>query len=311
MGQVKTIPNEYTEAHRLARQRFKINPSKCYQRHIREVWGEIEKRAVLTDVKKSKVRQITRSEAESIILKYEWLAADPNKAAPLGRGISAYYGLIYDDELIGASCWGKMGKEVGLICYPEAKANTVCLMRGACVPHAPKNAASFFTQRACLQAYKDFGWEVVFAYSDTDEAGEMGTVYQACGWYYLGQGLGRGERGVHCDYLSPDKTRLITSYQLNHQGAEKKLMKSFGWSPEVKVSMRRWLREVCGWEEIQRKDKKKWVTFVGKRKNELMKMCRFTFQPYPKRCNKATDDLLLLPKTVSSSDLNSAKVAMP
>lgn len=269
------------QMHDIARRRFEADPSKCYQRHIREVWAEVESKPQLLSLKGARVEKITREEAESVILKYEWLAADPRTKSPMGRGISACYGLRLDGELLGANCFGVMGGKIGDICGPEYKNNTVCLMRGACVPHAPKNAASFLTRNACRQAYKDFGWEIFFAYSDTQDAGEMGTIYQACGWWYVGQDLGRAMGSFHMDYLSPDGSQILTSYKLNHQGSDKLFMRSLGWTPED-GAMRPWLISK-GWTLLKRYGKKKWVWFEGHRREELKTRSRYRPLPYPKR----------------------------
>jgi hypothetical protein len=267
----------FQQAHKEAYRRFKSQPSKCYQRHIREVWGELESKPTIPSLKGARVERITRQDAEKIILKYEWLAG-VGTASPMGRGISAYYGLKLDGEILGASCWGRMGGAIGNICGLEYANQTVCLMRGACVPHAPDNSASFFTRNACRQAYKDFGWEVVFAYSDTMDAGEMGTVYQACGWYFLGEGIGSN---VHTDFISPDGSRKITSYQLNHQNDKYSLMRSLGWTPED-GAMRSWL-DFHGWVRKISPVKKKWAWFEGPNREELKSKCRHPFLPYPKR----------------------------
>jgi hypothetical protein len=137
----------------------------------------------------------------------------------------------------------------------------------------------------CKLAHKDMGWGVFFAYSDTDDASEVGTVYQACGWHYIGTGLGRSEGGHHADFLSPDGNRIITSYQLNHD-KERKILKSLGWKHDenAKELMRPWLRNE-GWTEIKRYGKKKWITFVGTdaEKREMRAACRYTLDlPYPK-----------------------------
>src|ERR1039458_288567 len=88
--------------HELARERFKDDPSKCYQRHIREVWGEAEQRPQIQSLAGARVERITREEAASIILKYEWLQS-------MGSGVQACYGLKLGGELLGANCFGSMG----------------------------------------------------------------------------------------------------------------------------------------------------------------------------------------------------------
>jgi len=280
---------DYQEAHKEAYQRFINDPTKCYQRHIREVWAKRENRNPIESLKGAQVRQITRKEAESIILKYEWLAVNPLNKAPMGFGIKAYYGLFLNDELLGANCLGtvsitkRTGSGSANICGVETVEKTVSIARGACVPHAPKNAASFFITHTCRQAYKDFGWQIFVAYSDHD-AGEIGTVYQAANWYYLGVGPGSGK---HYNYLSPDGKKLVKSYQLNHD-KDKKFVKSLGWTESLGVPMRQFLRSK-GWTQIVEKPKGKWVWFEGTKEDrikllQLAKNLRgYKPLPYPKR----------------------------
>jgi hypothetical protein len=281
--------DKYQQAHEEARKRFLVDPSKCYQRHIRELWAELEPRETLPSLKGATVSQINREQAESIILKYEWLAGDPRNKNPLGRGVQAYYGLWLNGELLGANCLGRIGGGVGNICGKYLK-QTGYLMRGACVPHAPKNAASFMTRYTCMTARKDCGWKVFFAYSDTHDAAEMGTIYQACGWYFLGEGLGRLSKSGHLDFLSPDKDEIITSYMLNHGTADERI-KGMGWTGK-KGEKRQTLKQK-GWTVLRRMDKKKWAWFEGTQteKLKMAEACRSHLGikkadwplPYPKR----------------------------
>lgn len=296
------------QAHEEAKNRFLADPSKCYQRHIREVWEERDGRGYpcTPDCRKGcthfprgsrEVRKITREEAASIILKYEWLAADPKNKSPLGRGIETYYGLFLNGELIGANCFGRMGAQIGNICGPHYVDKTGYLMRGACVPHAPMHAASFFTSQSCKLACKEMGWRVIFAYSDTDEASEVGTIYQACGWRYCGEGKdlavnGACGTGNHYNYTSPDGTWTITSYALNHD-KERKILRNLGWTPGIVIvdskgrtrplPMRAWLIAE-GWKQKIEVPKKKWVSFYGTKEDrqEAEKACRYPALPYPK-----------------------------
>lgn len=158
------------EAHSMARQRFDADPSKCYQRHIREVWEELEgRRSPCTDECRKgcphfqkaerEVRKITTDEAASLVLKYEWLAADPKTKSPLGRGIETCYGLFLRGELIGANCFGTMGGKVGDICGPAYADKTGYLMRGVCAHYAPMHAASFFTSMSMQTRERGDGLE--------------------------------------------------------------------------------------------------------------------------------------------------------
>ena len=269
------------EMHTRARQEFLRNPSKCYQGHLRELWRLAEGRETIQSLEGARVEKISRQQAASVILKYEWLAGDPLNKSPMGFGIKAYYGLLLNGELLGAACLGTAGGLVGDICGHEYRSRTVSLVRGACVPHAPANAASFFDSRVCKQAYKDHQWQIFFAYSDS-EAGEIGTIYQAMNWFYLGI---RQNSGRHYDYLSPDGKRLIKSHALNHD-KKRKIMRSLGWTPELGIPMRRWLRDK-NWTQIVHEPKSTWVWFEGSRdeKKKLMDLAKnqrgYLFLPYP------------------------------
>lgn len=250
--------------HDTAGERFKAHPSKCYQRHIRELYAKTEKREPIASLSGAHVEAITNEEASTIILKYEWLRT-------MGSGTVACYGLKLNGELLGVACFSVLGGRIRRICVAgteeetkELESATVCLCRGACVPWAPSNAASFLIRWACKCAYKERDWKIFFAYSDSD-AGEIGTVYQAVGWYFIGDNFRKGK--YHTDYQSPDGKTIWTSYKIHHQ----------------KISRAQLLRD--GWKPIRRYGKKKWVWFEGERLERayLKSLCRYPFLPYPKR----------------------------
>ena len=136
-------------------------------------------------------------------------------------------------------------------------------MRGACVPWAPINAASFLVRHACRQAHKDHGWNIFFAYSDPT-SGEIGTIYQAANWHYIGQGLGRRRGKVHLDWMAPDGT-LITSHNRNLR--KKKEMFALGYRPVPAIPKRKYA----------------WFEGTATEKQRLRTQCRYTLLPYPKR----------------------------
>jgi hypothetical protein len=250
--------------HDRARVRFEADPSRCFQRHIRELWAAQEARVQLVSLDGARVERITNAEASTIILKFEWLRT-------MASGTIACYGLKLNGELLGAACFACLGGKIRQLCIGstvqetrELAEKTVCLARGSCVPWAPKNAASFLIRYACRQAHKDLGWRIFFAYSD-HEAGEIGTVYQACGWYFLGDSFRKGK--YHTDYISADGKRTMSSYAKNHKGISRARLIADGWKPVI-----RW-------------GKKKYVWFEGTltERTTLKSLCRYPFHPYPKR----------------------------
>jgi hypothetical protein len=248
-----------TDLHQAARGRFEKEPQKCFQRHIRELHGEQEQRPQLKGLSTATVERISNEEAGSLIERYEWLGT-------MGAGTRACYGLKLNGELLGVACFGVGGShEARNICGPQYIAQTVCLQRGACVPWAPKNAASFLIRASCRKAWEDHAWKIFFAYSDPD-AGEIGTVYQAVNWHFLGAGLGRRSGACHINWRAPDGT-VMTSNRAHKAGKTKREMFRAGYRP------------------VAARPKGKYVFFEGSPRElrRLKKLCRYPFQPYPKR----------------------------
>jgi hypothetical protein len=63
------------------------------------------------------------------------------------------------------------------------------ISRGACVSWSPKNLASKLIMFSINWMVKNTNYRLFTAYSDT-EAKELGTIYQACNFYYLGKKSG-------------------------------------------------------------------------------------------------------------------------
>lgn len=160
-------------------------PVAAHQRKIAEKARKASKRERLSSLDGAEVRIIKREEAEPIILEFEWLG-------DIGHA-HKFVGLFVPDDLLGEEL-------IGVACFGHGPApedmrtllggSALCLERGACVPHAPPNAASFLISKACKLISEQSEPKVVlfFAYGDPD-AGEYGAVYQAANWIYLGQGL--------------------------------------------------------------------------------------------------------------------------
>lgn len=272
-----------------ALERFKKDQGKCFQRHIREVRGEKEKQPIIENLNGAVVESITTQEASEFIKKYEWLKS-------MGRGTMECVGIRINGKLSGVECFGKAGGNIGAICrgiteeeVQQFADETAYLMRGASAPWAPKKTGSYLIKQACRLMYQKRGWKIFFAYSDAD-AGEIGIVYQRAHWHYLGTGLGKGVNGFHSDFLSPDGTKILTSYYINHN--RKRLMKEMDTPSDVKY-FRRWLRDVKNWREIKHMSHKKGVYVWFEGTSEEVKYLKsrvaphyLPFKEYPKREQK-------------------------
>ncbi len=122
------------------------------------------------------IEPISKVEAFDFIKKYEYLGT-------VGRP-QARYGAF--DNLLGRLAAVALFGKPTLTPQP----GVIVLERGACAPFAHVNAASWFLPRVVTRAAQDHGWHTFVAYCDPDAA-EVGTVYQAAGWRYVGQSATR------------------------------------------------------------------------------------------------------------------------
>jgi hypothetical protein len=201
------------------------------------------------------VRRVDAAVAKPIILRYEWLGT-------MGRAAACYALFSPSDEILGVACFGwPAGAESRDICGKEHRALAIALERGACVHYAPKNAASFLISRAVRLVSAELGVAIIYAYADP-AAGEIGTIYQALGWRYIGQGVGRTSGRPRDRFRRPDG-RIVDERVLRHSGVK--------------------LADVSGWARVQARPKHKYVTFLGPNAEGLAAACRYPALPYPKR----------------------------
>jgi hypothetical protein len=83
----------------------------------------------------------------------------------------------------------------------ENKDKEKLISRGACISWAPKNLGSWLITKSIKWMVKNTQFRAFSAYSDP-EAKELGTIYQACNFIYLGQKFGAGSQ-----YLDPDNPK--------------------------------------------------------------------------------------------------------
>ena len=114
------------------------------------------------------------------------------------------------------------------------------IARGACISWAPKNLGSWLITKSIKWMVKNTQFRVFTAYSDP-EAKELGTIYQACNFLYLGQQFGAGKQ-----YLDPDNLER-------------------GWFGSSGFSDRSQIIRYA--KKLGIEFDKSWYKFVGKKKN--------------------------------------------
>lgn len=143
---------------------------------------------ISVDIKAAEVREISRALCEEIILEYEWLGCMPAVTWH-------HYGIFFDRHCAGVVAYGPeysenlgiQAREQGRKCADWSQygyeGKMILLSRGACVHWAHPHSGSKLIRRSMdLLPAK---YEVVTATTD-EAAGEVGTIYQACGFHYVG-----------------------------------------------------------------------------------------------------------------------------
>lgn len=123
------------------------------------------------------------------------------------------------------------------------------IARGACISWAPANTASWLIAKSIDYMVSNTDFRVFTAYSDPD-AKELGTIYQACNFFYLGQHFG----GVR-QYLDPlnEKRGWFGEHGFNDRSQIVRYSKELGleWQDEWyrRVGVRNQYRKI-NWSAI-------------------------------------------------------------
>jgi hypothetical protein len=160
-----------------------------------------------------KIEAISPADAATFIRRYEYLGT-------VGRNRGRYGALNTAGELAAVAVFGSAA---------PMPAGTITLERGACAPWAHPHCASWFIPRAVRRAAQDHGWHTFIAFADP-EAHEVGVVYQASNWKYLGQSPGRlvGGRPRLREYFTDGKV-TITERAYRLRGLAVGDMDLLGW----------------------------------------------------------------------------------
>jgi hypothetical protein len=149
------------------------------------------------------------------------------------------------------------------------------LARGACVHWAPPGANSKLIAWTCRLLARDTGLKLLVAYSDTD-AGEIGTVYQAANWVYVGRGKSTTQ------FVAPNgriyDQKIV--YDIRFNGGT---LKVISWTAQRDALL------VAGWREQQSNPKHRYVYVLDKSDTALVERIERMRRPYPKRAKHPSD----------------------
>jgi hypothetical protein len=138
-------------------------------------------------------KKLLCNDIKKFIEKYEWLGKMPNR--PTHRFIATYKGILSGVIVLAtpnnfSNFFGESTKDIEKL-----------ISRGACASWTPKNLASKLLMFSLRWMVKNTQFRIFSAYSDT-EAKEIGTIYQACNFYYIGQKFGSDK--LYFDLSNPN-----------------------------------------------------------------------------------------------------------
>lgn len=179
---------------------------KCWQGHLRDMNLESDIRECslnAEEIKNLKVDDfyfsyVDKSDTEScseiktFIEKHEWLGKLQQRSTH--RFVAR---LKSSDELAGVVVMSTPNAFSNLL-GRENKDKEKLISRGACISWGPKNLGSWLIMSSIRWMVDNTEFRYFTAYSDP-EARELGTIYQACNFIYLGQ-----TSGANKQYLDPD-----------------------------------------------------------------------------------------------------------
>ena len=250
------------EIGQLSRLTFREKVNVCWQKKLRDTYIGEGVPDVELSLGKSVVRRVSRRFAKQIILKYEWLGT----MAATGY----HYGIFFENYCAGVCCYAAGGGTGGVNSHKPfgvERRQLGVLARGANVHWSPSGANSRLVSVSCRLFSKDTQAKIVIAYSDTD-GGEIGTIYQACNWAYIGAGASTTQ------YVSPEgrimDQKLPSDLRRRHGGTRQ-----------------HWRKKLLedGWREQKSNPKHRYVKVLDKKERGLIKRVEAMRQMYPKRAD--------------------------
>jgi hypothetical protein len=228
---------------------FRSASELCYQRQRRDAYNdEGAPPGVDLSLAHARVEPVTYAAARQIILKYEWLGK-------MGAGVSRNYGIFFGMYCAGVTSWAPAGKNLPQMhrMFGLADGSEVgYLARGACVHWAPPGTNSKLVAYS-LRFEKKRGTKIAVAFAD-DDAGEIGTIYQAANWTYIGRSA------ASCQYAHPNgatRSNQQLSLDVQQRGIDRKrlhaLLLAEGWVRQRASAKYRYVYVLNGNEDLQRR----------------------------------------------------------
>lgn len=139
------------------------------------------------------------------------------------------------------------------------------ISRGACISWSPKCLASAFLMWCIKWMVENTPYRLFTAYSDPD-AKELGTIYQACNFFYLGKNAGTNKR-----YINPYTGKIVSDRFFRQKSAYKRYCTELGikWEGKPTPQLRDYAKQKMNSAQMVEYPKKhKYAYVLGKDKRE-------------------------------------------
>jgi hypothetical protein len=160
-----------------------------------------------------------KQHATQFIKRHEWLGN-------LSQFTTHWFGAYYRNRLAGVLLFN-MPNAFSKMLGEDTPQLERLISRGACISWSPKNLASRMIMWSIRWMAQNTRYRLFTAYSDP-MAKELGTVYQACNFYYLGQTAGATTR-----YINPYTGKVVSDRYFRVRSAYKQYCKDLKiqWQP--------------------------------------------------------------------------------
>lgn len=158
--------------------------------------------------------KLEKQKLKNFIERHEWLGT-------LSQYTTHWFACYHKDILAGVMLYNMPNAFSKLLGENTSDLERL-ISRGACISWSPKNLGSAFLMWCLRWMVKNTDYRIFTAYSDPT-AKELGTIYQACNFYYLGQKSGTTKR-----YINPYTGRMVSDRFFRQKTAYRKYAKELG-----------------------------------------------------------------------------------
>lgn len=236
-----------------------------------------------------------KQQLKAFIERHEWLGN-------LSQYTTHWFACYHKDIIAGVILFN-MPNAFSKTLGEDTKELERLISRGACISWSPKNLASSFLMWCIKWMVDNTQYRLFTAYSDPT-AKELGTIYQACNFYYMGQTAGTVTR-----YINPYTGKVVSDRFFRQKTAYKKFAKELGiewqkgWNSRTGINWKNMPSDIeeklrayskhkqATSEKISMPSKHKYAYILGRDKRETKQLkklyeSRNKIHPYPKERGK-------------------------